>query len=233
MSDLMKSIAVPLPQFFNGSSLKAFLVKLQGYFNIMGISSDKEKLAILPLCFPGSKFDAIWECIDGRSSLQSILDRLEAFVQQEDRPVDPLMNFIDRKWLPHETVFDFIRDLKKRAKFITSHSTAIEDMVKLQLIRCAPDSVRPVASTSNSLDDIAELLASVSPPEIIASTVNVTAAESGRPTAASRRLICFNCDRPGHTTRRCQAKRAVCSSCGKFWHLSKHCKAKNGLVGPL
>lgn len=232
MTDTLKSIAVAVPQYVNGASLKAFLVKLQGYFKVMGISSDKEQLAILPLCFPGSKFDSIWELIDGRSTLQSVLDRLEAFVQQEDRPVDPLMNFIDRKWLPHETVFDFIRDLKKRAKFITTHSTAIDDMVRLQLIRCAPDSVRPVVSTSNSLDDIAELLASISPPDI-ASTVSVTSAEPRRPTAVSRHLICFNCDRPGHTTRRCQAKRAVCSLCGKFWHLPKHCNSKNGLVGPL
>ena len=242
MAETLKSVAVPLPQYTKGCSLTAFTKKLQGYFKIMGITEEGEQLAVLPLCFCGTKFDAIWESIDGKSTFKSVLNRVETFIKQEDRPTDPLVHFIERKWLPHETVYDFLRDLRKRASFITNNTSAIDDLVKLQLVRCVPDSIRPVITVSSSLNEIVSLLASISPPD--QPTCAVLGATSPQSSGASKvyrssvisdkqsRPTCYNCASLGHVSRRCRAAPAVCEVCGKKWHLAKFCLSKNVSVGP-
>lgn len=229
----MKSVAVSLPQYAKGCSLKAFIVKLQGYFKIVDITEEADKLAVLPLCFCGSKFDAIWESIDGKSTFKSVIDRLETFINQEDRPADPLIHLIERKWLPHETIYDFVRDLKKRAAFITTNKSAIDDLVKLQLIRSVPDSIAPVIAVSSNLNEIVSLLVAISPPEQpICAAVSKTTSENRLVSSNKRpRLICFNCDTFGHISRRCRAEPTNCAVCGKKWHLAKFCRSKNESVG--
>ena len=224
----VKSVAVTLPVFEKGS-FAAFKVKFAGYCTLMAVS-DQDKLGILPMCFPGKKFDSIWEAIDGRSTVNSVLDRLEAFIRQEDRPADPLLHLTSRDWLSHETAFDFVRELRRRAGFITGHKEAIDDLVKLQIARCLPESAKPIVSLSESVDKLAQQLATMPRPSDAVVNAAVSQQHGGT-------ITCFNCEGRGHTVRFCRKDKTRCDKCGKFGHLRKFCRStstqpKNVLTGP-
>lgn len=107
MANSSKSIALTLPMFEKGSSITAFRVKYEGYCLLLKLN-ENEQIKLLPMCFPQQKFDSIWEYFDDRTTVKSAFERIEAFLKQEDRPVDPLENFTSRRWQNNETIFDYV-----------------------------------------------------------------------------------------------------------------------------
>ena len=107
----------------------------------------------IPLCFSDRKFDSIIETIDDKTTAKSIFERLELIINQENRPSDPLQSLMERKWGNHETFYDYVRELKKRARFTTKHAEAVDDLIRLQLIRALPTAMSSVISIQDDIDD--------------------------------------------------------------------------------
>lgn len=157
-----KSIALNLPIYDRGS-IVAFRVKFDGYCTLLKLDNE-DQLKILPMCFQHRKFDSIWETFDERTTIKSAFDKLEAFIHQEEQPADPIEYFIQRKWQSCETIYDYIRDLKHRAGFITSQKKAIVDLVRLQISRGLPNNISPLVRSIDKLDDISSFLATLPRP---------------------------------------------------------------------
>ena len=225
-SALIKSVGISLPAYEKGS-FGAFRVKFDGYCTLLKLN-DNERLGILPLCFASKRFDAIWETIDGRSTANSVLDRLELFVRQEERPSDPLQYLISRQWLGHETAYEFTRELRRRASFITTHKASIDDIVKLQVIRIIPELARSCVLEETSVDELTRIMAVMGRPSDSA----VAAASVDVVQRTKSRIVCYNCDKEGHVSRRCRQQRVVCDQCGTSGHLKKFCDSKNLRTGP-
>lgn len=208
------SVSLNLPVYENKSSFTAWTMKFHGYCALVGLN-DEQKLQVLPLCFPSKKFDSVWESLDRRSTVNSALDKLELCIRQEERPADPLKYFTDRSWHQEETVYDFVRELRRRAAFLTRQKSAVEDLVRLQIVRSLPLSVQSIASSVTDTDDLVKMLATL--PRETTATVAFTR------TDPPIRLVCWNCDKPGHSMGRCVMKKASCSTCNQSGHLAKYC----------
>ena len=225
-ADSVKSVAIHIPVYDKGS-LTAFRLKFDGYCALLKLD-DADKLRILPLCFEGKRYNGIWETFDGRTTIESAFEKIKEFVHQEERPSDPLQHFMDRSWQTHESGFEFIRELRHRANFITKSKQEVDDLIKLQVVRCLPDCLRPVAAEIKEVDALASFLVSVNRP-----TENLTAAVSKEYYSRST-MVCYNCGKQGHTSRRCRSRRSTCSLCEKIGHLDKFCrgsKEKNLVSG--
>lgn len=229
------TVSLNLPIFDSKQSFTGWKGQFLGYCTLLKFT-EQEQLNLLPLCFPNRKYDGIFEAVDGRSTVRTILDRLQAFVRQEQKPSDPLQHFMERSWNPHETSFEFIRDLRTRAGFITSHAAAIDDLVRAHLLRSLPPSLGSLCAT-DSIDDIARRLSSV-PRELVSLSTPVPT-YTNTVAATSSNVICFNCERPGHFSSRCRLPKSTCATCAKKGHLAKFCvkvsknMPKNGVSGSL
>lgn len=40
-------------------------------------------------------------------------------------------------------------------------------------------------------------------------------------------LICYNCERSGHTSRKCKSRKVMCNVCSRYGHRAKYCLKKN------
>lgn len=235
----MASISLNLPYYEEGRSFNAWKSKFTGYCELLQIKDDK-CLTLLPLCFNQKKFDCIFENIDKKSTLNSILTRLDDFITQETRPDDPLVFFINREWENHETIFQYVRELKHRANFITSHKQAIEDLVRKQLRRVLPPTMAMIASSdTDPVDRIVDILAQLPRPKIESSIAMVKSTETNNginttATTTGSTIICYNCEMAGHTSRRCTRTKSTCSTCEKKGHVAKYCRnsSKNEKRGP-
>lgn len=220
----MASIALNLPIYDKGS-LTAFRLKFEGYCALLKLEDDAQ-IKLLPMCFPSRRFDSIWETVDNRSTIKSIFDKISEFITQDERPVDPLINFIERKWQAGETIYEFVREIRHRAEFITKHKQAVEDLIKLQIIRNVPDSMKPIASALSKVDELVDAMATLPNPN------SVTVMAATRPVQSRfASMVCYNCDKMGHTSRRCTAAKTICDYCKNAGHLKKHCRSKNGKGG--
>jgi hypothetical protein len=212
------SIALPLPIFDNQRSFKAWFVQFEGFCAISNISPD-DQLKLLPLCFTGKRFDAIFEGITGHTTLKSITTKLENFIRQENRPSDPLQFLMDCHWQTHQTSFDFIRELRIRAGYITKIKDAINDLVRVQIRRTIGPELHSIVLLHEDIDELAQHLSLIPRPASNSSHSTVAALHS----TMNRKVICYNCDIAGHTCRRCNLPKSKCESCNKNGHLSKFC----------
>ena len=226
-----RTISINFPVYDNKLSFLAWKVKFEAYVSLLKLStSDAKKL--IPLCFADRKFESVIETIDDKTTTKSLFEKLEIIINQENRPCDPLQNLMERKWENHENFYDFVRELKKRARFITKHKEAVDDLVRLQLIRTLPPALSSVISIQDEVDDIAKRISKLPRPTQsvleIHNTEPTTAALRSRP--RNEEVVCYNCDRPGHIAPKCFRKANKCSNCNKEKHLAKYCSrvSKNG-----
>lgn len=210
-----KSISLTLPLFEKGSSIAAFRLKYEGYCLLLKLD-ENEQVKLLPMCFPHQKFDSIWESFDDRTTLKTAFEKIDAFLKQEDRPVDPLNYFTSCFWQSNQTIYEYIRELRSRAGFVTQHKKAIDDLLRLQVVRSLPTGLASLVSTMDKVDELSSFLASVPRPR----------EEVTRPVfaAQSSNVTCYNCDRRGHYSRQCTSSKVRCRACQKFGHLAKHCR---------
>ena len=150
-----RTISVNFPVYESKISFLAWKVKFEAYVSLLKLSANDAK-KLIPLCFSDRKFDSIIETIDDKTTAKSIFERLELIINQENRPSDPLQSLMERKWGNHETFYDYVRELKKRARFITKHAEAVDDLIRLQLIRALPTAMSSVISIQDDIDDIAK-----------------------------------------------------------------------------
>ena len=45
--------------------------------------------------------------------------------------------------------------------------------------------------------------------------------------SASKRIICYNCEIEGHSSRFCKQQKVKCGKCNKYGHRVKFCHSKN------
>lgn len=216
----MATVSVSLPVYNSHTSFGAWKKRFFGYCALLKLS-DAEQLQLLPLCFVEKKYDAIFENVDDRSTVNSICDKLDSFLRQESRPADPLMNLIECVWQDHETSYEYIRELRKRASFITTSKQAVDDMVRAQLIRSLPLGLSSMvaAATTSNIDQIANTLAQVPRRSVSPQIAAISAVQR-----KAREITCYNCATPGHTSRRCDNHKVTCSKCNRRGHLVQFCE---------
>ena len=219
-----RTISINFPLYENKLSFQAWKVKFEAYVSLLKLSTNDAK-KLIPLCFSDKKFESVIETIDEKTTAKSLLEKLEIIVNEENRPCDPLQYLMERKWENHENFYDYARELKKRARFITKHKEAIDDLVRLQMIRALPTALSSVISMQDGIDDIAKRISKLPRPTHSAlgvhNTEPTTAALQSRP--RKEEIVCYNCDRPGHIAPKCFRKANKCTNCNKEKHLAKYC----------
>lgn len=220
------NISLAIPVFENGASIDAWKARFEGYAALMKLD-EGAKMALIPLCFTHKKFDCVIEQINGCSTLNSTVSKLKAILYQEAKPEDPLDHFTGRYWLPHETVYEYIRELRYRATFITQHSKATDDLVKLQVIRSLPPSLKPSITDAKDVDTIAKELSCVPRPTVHSfshhSHDDQRNISDSVAAVSSPSVKCYNCGKVGHMRRTCYKPKHKCLRCQQYGHLDEYC----------
>jgi transposase InsO family protein len=118
------------------------------------------------------------------------------------------------------------RRLREVAR-LSSASTSIELVEELNRHEQAYEEaeVRAVGVSTNLEALVTGLAQQV---KALQEKVEAVAVASAAPRDQPRFLVtCWNCDRKGHTSRRCRQQRAVCEKC-KGGHLAKYCRSDTG-----
>ena len=194
--------------------------------------------------------------LDGRSTLSSLLDRLESWHRTRTRPTLPLTAFASRKWVVGESLDSYVNELKRLVRFVSDAANLQTQLLTSQFLEGLPESSRAVVLSYKatkpdaSFEDLVQLArelglsASSSVPVHTAAAIEAGVSCEGAksqetdacacvatlhrsPGLTGVALQCWRCGRHGHGFRVCQVPSSViCRRCKRSGHVERACSLK-------
>lgn len=200
--------------------------QMQAFLDIM--EADKPELLVKFLMYGISraKLDI---SADSKSTVKSLFSKIDVTFQTANAPAKPLDDFIQSRFANFEgNLSAYVEVLKSKSKLVMG--TVSEVLVKQFVLEQIKPEIR-LMYKDKTLSAIVNELSCISQADYV-DTINVPSPTFST-MAASSSIICYNCDRPGHTSLKCRRSKVKCQHCSKLGHLKKYCRQKNTIAPVL
>jgi hypothetical protein len=226
-----------LPKLKINASLEDFKfwkIEFNAFVDLVVVGNKKDinvkLLKLLRYAIAGARITFDVSCDNFDEAFKAIEDQ----VNVSSKPPYPLTYFVESKWIDEdESILVYVEKLKCRAFFLSNFKSR-EELVKQHLLEQLRPEIRAIVC-DDSIQVLVKKLSSLDRNEIRLSSLRVNAISNNHASVSSSsdkpfKLICFNCEVEGHTSRFCKKDKVKCLKCKHFGHNTKFCRSKNSSV---